>query len=98
LFNAKPDLKPIRWIGTQRSVYTHRKKQKRIKEILSKTTMKGKQEPKSTTQPKEIETQIKTEEVKQHDDEMFEDYEPVSTETVTVFVAKNASLLNNGLG
>lgn len=98
LFNAKPGLKPIRWIGTQRSVYTHRKKQKRIKEILGKLTTKGKQEPKISAKPIEMETQIKTEEAKHADEEMFEDLEPDSAEAVTVFVAKNAALLNNGLG
>jgi len=29
--------KPIRWIGTQRTAFTHRKKQKRIKEVVAST-------------------------------------------------------------
>lgn len=35
-FNARTGMKPIKWIGTQRSVYTHRKNQKRIKELIAK--------------------------------------------------------------
>lgn len=88
-------MKPIKWVGTQRSVYTHRKKQKRIKQILSNISGKIK---KAAPQPK---ADIKAEEHKtkaEPDEEMFEDCGTDSSESVTVFVAKAASLLNNGLG
>jgi hypothetical protein len=29
--------KPLKWIGTQRTAFTHRKKMKRIKEVIEKT-------------------------------------------------------------
>ena len=35
-FKGREGIKPIKWIGTQRSAYTHRKNQKRIKAIIEK--------------------------------------------------------------
>ena len=35
-FDNSIEFKPIKWIGTQRTEFTHRKRQKRIKELLAK--------------------------------------------------------------
>ena len=35
-FKGRTDIKPIKWIGTQRSAFTHRVKQKRIKDLIQK--------------------------------------------------------------
>ena len=35
-FKGRSDIKPIKWIGTQRSAFTHRVKQKRIKDLIQK--------------------------------------------------------------
>lgn len=35
-FKGRGDIKPIKWIGTQRTAFTHRKNQKRIKTIIEK--------------------------------------------------------------
>ena len=35
-FKGKSDIKPIKWVGTQRSAFTHRVKQKRIKDLIQK--------------------------------------------------------------
>lgn len=35
-FDNSSEFKPIKWIGTQRTEFTHRKRQKRIKELLAK--------------------------------------------------------------
>jgi hypothetical protein len=37
--------KPIKWIGTQRTAFTHRKKQKRIKEVVASTIANLKKTP-----------------------------------------------------
>ena len=35
-FSDRKDIKPIKWIGTQRSAFTHRVKQKRIRDLIVK--------------------------------------------------------------
>ena len=35
-FEGRSDIKPIRWIGTQRGAFTHRVKMKRVKDIIAK--------------------------------------------------------------
>ena len=35
-FKGREGTKPVKWIGTQRSAFTHRKNQKRIKTIIEK--------------------------------------------------------------
>lgn len=93
LFAPKKDLKPIKWIGTQRSVYTHRKKQKRIKDLISKAkcNKQANQKTKAAKSEKAIEV------VAEKDEAMYEDVQS-DIGTVTVFLVKDAPLLNNGLG
>lgn len=98
-FNPKVGLKPIKWIGTQRSVYTHRKKQKRIKELLAKTKPVQPQKSDKPTKPKtENKDTILTEEKKAEDEEMYVDVKTEQPELVTVLVIRRPPLLNNGLG
>lgn len=54
-FVARTGIKPVKWIGTQRSVYTHRKKQKRIKELLGKV-----KENKQRNADKKAETKVES--------------------------------------
>ena len=76
--------KPIQWIGTQRTPFTHRKKQVRIKEVMAKTkaNLEKPQTPLS---------------VKENDPADDVDMEE-SDSQVTVFVVKNKALTKSGLG
>lgn len=50
--------KPIKWIGTQRTAFTHRKKQKRIKEVVASTIANLKKTPVVATVAPEDDTMM----------------------------------------
>jgi len=103
-FEGKQGIKPIKWIGSQRTQFTHRKNMKRVKTIIEKekenfvARFEQRQRFKSKfAEAKSLgDSKNRVDKVEEEKDDV--EMEALTDESTSVVLVKHASLLSNGLG